>query len=739
MTNKEDKINIKTIHQNQTAEWSFTSNKARKDPFNEVELSARFTHANGEEKLVPAFWAGGKNWRMRFSSPLAGKFHFRTVCSDPSDSGLHDQAGDFQVKRYTGSNPLFRHGPIRVATDKRHFEHFDGTPFFWLGDTWWMGLCKRMTWPKGFQTLARDRVKKGFTVVQIVAGLYPDMPAFDKRGANEAGFPWEKEYRRINPSYFDMADRRIRHLVESGLAPCIVGCWGYFLPWMGVAKMKKHWRNLVARYGSYPAFWCLAGEVIMPYYLSPSKQADRKFQKEGWNELAAYVRKIDPYRRPITAHPGSSARKELGAEHKHVLEESTRVLTAISGGWSFKTDPDNRGEAQSWHQAAIDKSWKPISIAASWTEQGHDYHGAAWYEVECAIPPDVKNPVYLLFHAVDGTAKVWIDGNFAGEQAKSANIMWDKPWALDVSKYVASKKAVRITIKVVKDRFACGIYNPVELREEYERQNLAHDSAQTTTIAEPCCELAAIEDRASVLDFDMLQTGHGFPSALPNTIKLVNESRQRKPVMPVLEGEVLYEGIGAVASPQAQRWLFWACILNGAAGYTYGANGIWQVNTRKKPYGPSPHGMSWGNTPWEDACQLPGSEQIGLAKRLLARYPWWKLEPHPEWVEPGWTKELNDLPFTCGRHDVPLAAGMPGKLRIIYSPMGTGLQRVKGIEKNACYRAKFFDPITGAEKEVGEVKPDAKGNWSLPSLIPGGIEWVKWPIYQDWILVLEAK
>ncbi|MDO9542361.1 MAG: DUF4038 domain-containing protein [Kiritimatiellia bacterium] len=544
-----------SLHQNQTAEWSFKSSKPRKDPFNEVELSVRFTSADGKEKLVPAFWTGGKNWRVRFSSPMTGKYRFLTVCSDPSDSGLHDQEGDFQIKRYTGSNPLFRHGPVRVATDKRHFEHTDGTPFFWLGDTWWMGLTKRLSWPKGFQTLARDRVKKGFTVVQIVAGLYPDMPAFDARGANEAGFPWEKDYSRINPAYFDMADRRIRHLVESGLAPCIVGCWGYFLPWMGIEKMKKHWKNLVARYGSYPAVWCLAGEGTMPYYLSPNKEADAQFQKKGWTELGAYVRQIDPYRHPITIHPSSSARF-------------------------------------------------------------------------C-----VENP--------------------------------------------------------------------------------------------------------SVLDFDMLQTGHGDRGSLPNTVKRVSEAYRTTPVMPVVEGEVCYEGIGEFCRQEVQRLMFWACILNGAAGFTYGANGIWQVNTRQKPYGPSPHGMTWGNTPWEDAYQLPGSDQIGLAKRFLSRYPWWKFEPHPEWVEPGWTKALCNMPFTCGRHDIPLAAGIPGKLRIIYQMLGTGLKMVKVLEKDVHYKVRQFNPVTGAEHSAGEIKADMKGNWiptasGLPKFHP-------MPIFQDWLLILEAQ
>jgi len=116
-------------------------------------------------------------------------------------------------------------------------------------------------------------------VIQIIAGLYPDMPAFDRRGANEAGYPWGADYARINPKYFDMADLRIQELVNRGLVPCIVGRWGYFLGFMGLAKIKQHWRNIVARWGAYPVIWCLAGEGTMPYYLSQNKSADSAAQK----------------------------------------------------------------------------------------------------------------------------------------------------------------------------------------------------------------------------------------------------------------------------------------------------------------------------------------------------------------------------------------------------------------------------------------------------------------------------
>jgi hypothetical protein len=196
--------------------------------------------------------------------------------------------------------------------------------------------------------------------------------------------------------------------------------------------------------------------------------------------------------------------------------------------------------------------------------------------------------------------------------------------------------------------------------------------------------------------------------------------------MPVLVGEVNYEGIIESSREEMQRFIFWTCLLSGAAGHTYGANGIWQLNTRERPYGLSPHGTSWGDTPWEDAYQLPGSGQLGLAKRLLERYPWWQFEVHPEWVEPHQTKENRRLPY---------AAGIPGKVRVVFIPaeavwsMWRGEMAIKGVEAGSQYHAFYFNPKNGSEHDLGTAKANAKGDYILP----------KPPIFQDWVVVLEKK
>lgn len=518
-------------------EWSYTAEKPYADPFNAVELDVVFTDPQGHEHTVPAFWAGEQTWRIRFSPATPGHYTYHTVASDAGE--LHGHHGVLEVVAYEGSNALLKHGPVRVAADHCHFEHEDGTPFFWLGDTWWMGLCNRMRRPEDFQQLAADRVRKGFTVVQIIAGLYPDMPPFDPRGANEAGYPWEKDYARIDPAYFDAADLRIRYLIDAGLTPCIVACWGYFLPIMGIPKLKQHWRNLIARWGAYPVIWCLAGEGAMPYYLSKTKKDDAAAQKQGWTEIGKYVRSIDPYHHAVTIHPTDNARNQ-------------------------------------------------------------------------------------------------------------------------------------------------------------------------------------VED-VSVIDFDMLQTGHSDRKSIPNTENSITGSLQKTPPMPVLAGEVCYEGILEASRQEIQRFMFWTCILNGAGGHTYGANGIWQVNTREHLYGPSPHGGTWGDVPWDVAAELPGSEHIGIGKTLLMRYSWWRFEPHAEWVDPHWSKDDYERPY---------AAGIPGEVRVVFIPSPAWKPpTVKSLEASVSYRAYYFDPKSGKEHDLGDVSPDSTGSWTPH----------RTPTFADWILVLEKK
>ncbi|MCI0331737.1 MAG: DUF4038 domain-containing protein [Planctomycetes bacterium] len=533
---------------NVMAEISFTASGAHDDPFNSVNLDVLFTMPNGQQLLVPAFWAGGNVWKVRYASPEVGTHRFQTECSKPDDAGLHHVAGKVEVKPYTGDNPLYKHGPLRVADNKRYLEHIDGKPFFWLGDTWWMGLCHRLHWPDEVKTLAADRKQKGFNVIQIVAGLYPDMHPFDPRGANEAGFPWEAEYARIRPEYFDAADERLFYLVDQGFTPCIVGAWGYFLPWMGVEKANRHWRYLIARYGALPVVWCAAGEANLPWYLAKEFPYDDREQVKEWTKVMRYIRETDPFHRPLTIHPTGIGR--LSARH-------------------------------------------------------------------------------------------------------------------------------------------------------------------------------ATDDPA-LLDFDLLQTPHAGREGVDVTVRTVQESYADSPRMPVINGEAAYEMLSDGLPTKWTRQMFWLCTTNGAAGHTYGANGIWQCNRREKPHGPSPHhppdGVGYGKIPWDEAMNLPGSGQVVLGKKLFEKYAWHEFQPHPEWAE--YLKDDSQPGYG------PFATGISEKVRIIYVPQGQGV-RVLRLESSASYGAYIFDPTNGRTADLGSVVPDDEARWVARRPAAVAAE-------DDWVLVLEA-
>jgi hypothetical protein len=238
-----------------------------------------------------------------------------------------------------------------------------------------------------------------------------------------------------------------------------------------------------------------------------------------------------------------------------------------------------------------------------------------------------------------------------------------------------------------------------------------------------------VEDR-SLIDFDMLQTAHGSMNYGWHSVGNIKYAREMEPPMPVFQSEGFYEGILEQCREETQRWFFWSSILSGAAGHTYGANGIWQLNTKSEPFRGNPIGAHWGDTPWDEAAKLPGSRQIGIGKKLLENYEWWSFEPHQEWVEAG-----SDNPMIPAEHAPlmrPYAAGIPGKIRMIYTPLHDSyapLQKVREIEPDVNYLAYYLNPSNGTRHDLGAVKADADGSWKVPAP----------PSNRDWVIVLDAS
>src|SRR5262245_38234083 len=73
-------------------EHTFTQQGIYQNPYREVTATARFTEPGGRERLIPLFWDGETQWKVRFSPDVVGEWRW-SVSS--SDRGLKDEKGSF--------------------------------------------------------------------------------------------------------------------------------------------------------------------------------------------------------------------------------------------------------------------------------------------------------------------------------------------------------------------------------------------------------------------------------------------------------------------------------------------------------------------------------------------------------------------------------------------------------------------------------------------------------------------
>ena len=126
---------------------------------------------------------------------------------------------------------------------------------------------------------------------------------------------------------------------------------------------------------------------------------------------------------------------------------------------------------------------------------------------------------------------------------------------------------------------------------------------------------------ASWLDFNMLQSGHGRADRA--NYLLIEKDYGRTPTKPTFEGEYWYEGgypdaDGRVSTAHDQRKGAYWSVFAGGFGYTYGADGIFQIATG---------GQRWDENdfpsaePWHVAMGYAGATQMIHLRDLMKSRP----------------------------------------------------------------------------------------------------------------------
>ena len=114
------------------------------------------------------------------------------------------------------------------------------------------------------------------------------------------------------------------------------------------------------------------------------------------------------------------------------------------------------------------------------------------------------------------------------------------------------------------------------------------------------------------LDFNMFQSGHGWPTTPSHD--MAAHDRSLSPVKPTMDGEQRYEDHPVNFEPEKGyfdaydvRVTMWRNLFSGTAGNTYGHHAVWCVSRGSSRYFPND---------WETALRRPAAESV----RYFARF-----------------------------------------------------------------------------------------------------------------------
>ena len=268
-----------TVSQNTRWELTLTSTKTYANPFLDVTVTVEYTKAGASPLHGYGFWDGGATFKLRQAFPEPGIWHYKTMATDPANSGLHNREGDVHVLPYTGTNALYRHGFIQVSADRRFLVHADGTPFLWLGDTLW-GATVWLT-EAGFHDAVADRRAKHFTVLQTNFAREDEV---DTVGDT----PWQGD--RWNVRFMQKLDRMFNDANDQGMYLFVNGLVD--LVWdRGITHYDRLVEMIGARYAAH--YVGFASSAADPYD-SLHEQINGAIQRTAPRNL-------------VTQHPGSAS------------------------------------------------------------------------------------------------------------------------------------------------------------------------------------------------------------------------------------------------------------------------------------------------------------------------------------------------------------------------------------------------------------------------------------------------
>ena len=242
--------------------------------------------------------------------------------------------------------------------------HQDSGIAGFLADTWWFGLSTRLS-EQAFKDLATLRVQQGFSAIQLVVGVPPEVGPENENAQSQVGFPWTIDG-RFNQEYLNLARDRIQCLNDLGLDVIVYGAWGHQIEWLGKERIAEWWLRIIETLDALNVIYCLCGESNLwigeASKLLPDKSTDDLVTGKG---LSRWL----PLR--IKGLLIKTARRFTQHSYTHQLEERRDA-------WSFVLEriSQRTNKPIIIHPTATDTGYEAVSnpelLAANTAQTGHD-------------------------------------------------------------------------------------------------------------------------------------------------------------------------------------------------------------------------------------------------------------------------------------------------------------------------------------------------------------------------------
>ena len=264
-----------------------------------------------------------------------------------------------------------------------------------LADTWWFGLSKRLP-EQGFKDLAALRATQGFSAIQLVVGVPPEVGPENENAQSLVGFPWTLDG-HSNPAYLELAQDRIRYLNKLGFIVIVYGAWGHQIDWLGPETMTAWWLKVIQSLDSLNIVYCLCGEsnlwVGEAAKLLPDKSTGDLAASRASLMLHPRLRELlltvaRRLRRQWRRHQFEKRRRDWGSVLQSMSQKTGRPIivhpTADETGYEAVPNPEllSANTAQTGHAAkARNRLWQlPLALQKKGRADKGYINLEPWYE-----------------------------------------------------------------------------------------------------------------------------------------------------------------------------------------------------------------------------------------------------------------------------------------------------------------------------------------------------------------------